>query len=49
MMRSEVIYEVLLALPSRYRVPVVLCDLEGLTRKDAAIRLGWSEGLLSDD
>ncbi len=43
----EIIDKVLLALPARYRVPVVLCDLEGLTRKDAAIRLGWSEGLLS--
>lgn len=43
----EVIDDLLLALPARYRTPVVLCDLEGLTRKDAAVRLGWTEGLLS--
>jgi RNA polymerase sigma factor (sigma-70 family) len=34
-------------LPDRYRVPVVLCDLEGLTRKEAARRLGWREGTLA--
>jgi RNA polymerase sigma factor (sigma-70 family) len=34
-------------LPERYRVPVVLCDLEGLTRKEAARRLGWREGTLA--
>jgi RNA polymerase sigma factor (sigma-70 family) len=38
---------VLLGLPERYRAAVVLCDLEGRSRKDAAAQLGWSEGLLS--
>jgi RNA polymerase sigma factor (sigma-70 family) len=31
-------------LPDRLRLPVVLCDLEGMTRDHAAARLGWSEG-----
>jgi RNA polymerase sigma factor (sigma-70 family) len=38
---------VLAELPSRYRSPVVLCDLEGRSRTEAAALLGWSEGALS--
>jgi RNA polymerase sigma factor (sigma-70 family) len=34
-------------LPPPYRAAVVLCDLEGKTRKEAARQLGWSEGTLS--
>jgi RNA polymerase sigma factor (sigma-70 family) len=34
-------------LPERYRVAVVLCDLEGLTRREAARRLNVPEGTLS--
>lgn len=34
-------------MPERYRAPVVLCDLEGLTRRQAADQLGWPEGSLS--
>jgi RNA polymerase sigma factor (sigma-70 family) len=34
-------------LPDKYREPIILCDLEGQTRKAAAQRLGWSEGTLS--
>jgi RNA polymerase sigma factor (sigma-70 family) len=34
-------------LPDKYRVAVVLCDLEGKPRKQAAEQLGWPEGTLS--
>src|SRR5262249_43886820 len=34
-------------LPDKYRVAVVLCDLEGKTRKEAAHQLGWPEGTLA--
>jgi RNA polymerase sigma factor (sigma-70 family) len=37
----------LLALPERERGPVVLCHLQGLTRREAAERLGCPEGTLS--
>jgi WD domain, G-beta repeat/Sigma-70, region 4/WD40-like Beta Propeller Repeat len=34
-------------LPDKYRVPVVLCDLEGRTRRDVARQLGIPVGTLS--
>jgi RNA polymerase sigma factor (sigma-70 family) len=34
-------------LPNRYRAPVVLCDLEGRTHKEAAAQLGCPVGTLS--
>jgi RNA polymerase sigma factor (sigma-70 family) len=34
-------------LPEKYRLPVVLCDLEGRKRKDVARQLGIPEGTLS--
>src|SRR5262249_37313160 len=34
-------------LPEKYRVPVVLCELEGHTIQEAASRLGWPQGTLA--
>jgi RNA polymerase sigma factor (sigma-70 family) len=39
--------EELSRLPDRHRLPIVLCELEGLSRRDAAQRLAISEGTLS--
>jgi RNA polymerase sigma factor (sigma-70 family) len=40
----EALDRAIAALPELYRVAVVVCDLEGLTRKEAAARLSWTEG-----
>lgn len=34
-------------LPINYRLPLLLCDMEGLTRREAAQKLGWAEGTVS--
>jgi RNA polymerase sigma factor (sigma-70 family) len=34
-------------LPENYRLPILLCDLEGKTIKDAAQQLGWPQGSLA--
>jgi RNA polymerase sigma factor (sigma-70 family) len=39
--------EELSRLPVRYRMPIVLCDLEGISRKDASRLLGWPEGTVA--
>ena len=40
----RVLHEEIARLPERYRVPMVLCDLEGLTQEQAAQRLRWPVG-----
>jgi RNA polymerase sigma factor (sigma-70 family) len=34
-------------LPEKYRLPVILCDLEGKTHREAAHSLGWPVGTLA--
>jgi RNA polymerase sigma factor (sigma-70 family) len=34
-------------LPDKYRVPLVLCELEGTPLKEAARRLGWPQGTVA--
>jgi polysaccharide biosynthesis/export protein len=42
--RAEVVHQELSNLPEKYRAPVVLCYLEGLTHDEAAARLSWPVG-----
>ncbi len=45
--RSEVIHLIrqeIDRLPERYRTPIMLCDLQGLTREETAGLLGWPAG-----
>jgi RNA polymerase sigma factor (sigma-70 family) len=39
--------EELTRLPARYRAPIVLCDIEGRTRRQAAAQLGCPEGTVA--
>jgi RNA polymerase sigma factor (sigma-70 family) len=38
---------VLSSLPDKYRIPIVLCDLEGKTIKEATRHLGWPQGTVA--
>src|SRR5207249_2661245 len=42
----EILDAELQRLPEHYRVPLILCYLEGLTRDEAAVQLGWNLGKL---
>ena len=43
---QEILDDELQRLPERYRLPLILCYLEGLTRDEAALQLGWTAGKL---
>lgn len=40
----RVVDDELARLPDRYRLPVLLCCVQGLSREEAAARLGWEPG-----
>ena len=42
--RDAILHEELSHLPEKYRAVVILCDLEGLTQKQAADQLSWPDG-----
>ncbi len=44
---AAAVHEELTQFPERYRLPVVLCDLEGHTHSEAAKVLGWPVGSVS--
>ena len=41
---SPILHEEIERLPAKYRAPIVLCYLEGMTQDQAAVELGWPVG-----
>jgi RNA polymerase sigma factor (sigma-70 family) len=44
---QPIIDQELSGLPENYRLPIILCDLEGKSIKDATQQLGWPQGTLA--
>jgi len=42
----QIVHEELERLPQKYRLPLILCYLEGATQEGAARQLGWTAGML---
>jgi RNA polymerase sigma factor (sigma-70 family) len=43
----QLLHEEIDRLPEKYRAPIILCDLQELTREEAADRLGWPPGTVA--
>src|ERR1043166_5099353 len=44
---QSIIDQELSGLPENYRLPIILCDLEGKSIKEATQQLGWLQGTLA--